>query len=234
MHRFFEDGVVGNENVKPQSEYLAPFSQSCSLPLDFIVRAERLQSDYHTFLELKKCAKRDVEVETSEMESSSYLGFSCCKFKRNNRNPETNQSHRNPSNCIYLPVFTYKIWLTLLVRCRVFFTMEHLFRSKTPCFNFRPDGKYTEVMSTFVNSALLQSATGSSMAKVLENNTFAYLRAFCWMSFADYVPGNGSFFLGGGRGKVIFNQMWVGAPKWNELWCFPSCSILIGMSYKML
>lgn len=121
MHRFFEDGVVGNENVKPQSEYLAPFSQSCSLPLDFIVRAERLQSDYHTFLELKKCAKRDVEVETSEMESSS------------------------------------------------------------------PDGKYTEVMSTFVNSALLQSATGSSMAKVLENNTFAYLRAFCWMSFADYV-----------------------------------------------
>ena len=79
--------------------------------------------------------------------------------------------------------------------------MENLFRSKTPDFNFRPDGKYTEVMSTFVNSALLQSATGSSMAKVLENNTFAYLRAFCWMSFADYVPGNGIIlFFGGGEG----------------------------------
>ena len=106
MHRFFEDGVVGNENVKPQSEYLAPFSQSCSLPLDFIVRAERLQSDYHTFLEFKKCAKRDVEVETSEMESSSYLGFSCCKLKKKQKS--------NPIE-IQVIVYTYQSYLQELV-----------------------------------------------------------------------------------------------------------------------
>ena len=59
---------------------------------------------------------------------------------------------------------------------------------------FRPS-KFKEVLDTFVNSALLQEAstsgrsTARTMKKVLQNNSFAYLRAFCWMSFADYVPG---------------------------------------------
>lgn len=125
MHRFFEDGVAGNEYIKPQSEYLAPFSQNCSLPLDFIVRAERLQSDYHTFLESKRCEKQEVSTsELSEMENSS-----------------------------------------------------------------SPNSKFKEVLNTFVNSALLQASSASStaMKKVLHKSSFAYLRAFCWMSFADYV-----------------------------------------------
>eukprot|EP00434_Breviolum_minutum_P032025 symbB.v1.2.028321.t1/scaffold2879.1/size76250/3 len=60
INRFFEDGVMYNGHVKPQSEFLAPFSTSCGLRMDFIGKTEDLANDWQRFLTSQRCAATHV------------------------------------------------------------------------------------------------------------------------------------------------------------------------------
>eukprot|EP00435_Cladocopium_sp_Y103_P070897 s34_g36.t1 len=55
LDRFFEDGIMYNGHVKPQSEFLAPFSTSCGLRMDFIGKIEDLSNDWSRFLASQQC-----------------------------------------------------------------------------------------------------------------------------------------------------------------------------------
>eukprot|EP00438_Fugacium_kawagutii_P014599 Skav226992 [mRNA] locus=scaffold2341:266761:269571:+ [translate_table: standard] len=55
MNRFFQDGELYNGHVTPQSEYFAPFSSECSLPIDFVGKTEQIERDWQRFLESKRC-----------------------------------------------------------------------------------------------------------------------------------------------------------------------------------
>ncbi len=56
MDRYFEDGAIYNGHVKPQSEYFAPFSSQCGLPIEFVGKTERISEDWKKFMESKHCA----------------------------------------------------------------------------------------------------------------------------------------------------------------------------------
>lgn len=56
IDRFFEDGVMYNGHVKPQSEFLPPFSASCGLRMDFIGKVEDLSNGWSSFLASQQCA----------------------------------------------------------------------------------------------------------------------------------------------------------------------------------
>lgn len=55
MDRFFEDGAIYNGHVKPQSEYFAPFSSRCALPIEFVGKTETISEDWKKFMESKHC-----------------------------------------------------------------------------------------------------------------------------------------------------------------------------------
>mmetsp|Transcript_1312 Transcript_1312/g.2930 ORF Transcript_1312/g.2930 Transcript_1312/m.2930 type:complete len:345 (-) Transcript_1312:63-1097(-) len=55
IDRFLEDGVMYNGHVKPQSEFLPPFSASCGLRMDFIGKVEDLSNDWSSILASQQC-----------------------------------------------------------------------------------------------------------------------------------------------------------------------------------
>lgn len=63
--RFFQDGLIFNGHVKPQSEYFAPFSQSCRLPINFVGKIENLAEDWKNLLESQSCITAKIPYNNS-------------------------------------------------------------------------------------------------------------------------------------------------------------------------
>mmetsp|Transcript_37112 Transcript_37112/g.75809 ORF Transcript_37112/g.75809 Transcript_37112/m.75809 type:complete len:384 (-) Transcript_37112:49-1200(-) len=132
MDRYFEDGAIYNGHVKPQSEYFAPFSPNCGLPIDFIGKTEHILDDWKRFMESKQC-------DAANTPFSNDLG----------QHP-TEGNHKE---------------------------------ALTKFFNFA--GSRLLSVDTHVTSTSKQHMQNIKM--VLHSDDFAYLRAFCWLLFSDYV-----------------------------------------------
>jgi len=63
--RFFQDGLIFNGHVKPQSEYFAPFSPTCQLPINFVGKIENLAEDWKQLLESRSCIKANIPFNNS-------------------------------------------------------------------------------------------------------------------------------------------------------------------------
>eukprot|EP00438_Fugacium_kawagutii_P030324 Skav218837 [mRNA] locus=scaffold3029:90342:100579:- [translate_table: standard] len=138
MDRYFEDGALYNGHVKPQSEYFAPFSSDCRLPIDFIGRTEKLEEDWKEFLESRQCT-------AAEKPFSEELG-------------------QHPTDGVHKDAIT-----------RLFDEVNQINLNRVSLLS----------VGSTTNSATARAAV--SLRKVLENEDFAYLRAFCWLLLSDYV-----------------------------------------------
>eukprot|EP00438_Fugacium_kawagutii_P014597 Skav226990 [mRNA] locus=scaffold2341:256338:262952:+ [translate_table: standard] len=67
MDKYFEDGANYNGHVTHQSDYFAPFSSKCSLPIDFVGKTERIAEDWQRYMESLRC-------EASKKAFSNALG----------------------------------------------------------------------------------------------------------------------------------------------------------------
>lgn len=132
MDRYFEDGAIYNGHVKPQSEYFAPFSSTCGLPIDFVGKTEHILEDWKRFMESKQC-------DASNTPFSNDLG----------QHP-TEGGHKE---------------------------------ALTKFFNFA--GSSLLSVDTHVTAASQKHM--KNLKAVLHGGDYAYLRAFCWLLFSDYV-----------------------------------------------
>lgn len=64
-HRFFQDGLIFNGHVKPQSEYFAPFSSTCKLPIDYVGKIEQISEDWKKLLESQHCDAATISYNNS-------------------------------------------------------------------------------------------------------------------------------------------------------------------------
>ena len=65
VRRFFQDGLIFNGHVKPQSEYFAPFSSTCKLPIDYVGKIEQISEDWKKFLESQHCDAARIPYNNS-------------------------------------------------------------------------------------------------------------------------------------------------------------------------
>eukprot|EP00435_Cladocopium_sp_Y103_P024637 s1118_g6.t1 len=162
--RFFQDGLIFNGHVKPQSEYFAPFSPGCRLPIDFVGKVEHLSEDWRTLLESSSCIAAKIPYDNS-------LGQHPTEPKERQAmadmlESETNASETNASTTNANASTTNA-------------TAEFYVRDTSDRDNM--------TMSSYVRDRDNMTRSSNHLQTVLHKKDFAFLRAFCWISLPDYV-----------------------------------------------